>query len=244
MKKITVGLFVAAFFPLVLILGCGGSSPSTPNGPYGPAQNQQAMVQLGTAANYGVLSATGITNVGATTICGGLASTNPSVPGSIVVACGGASNIANTAATNAELDLGTAYTDAAGRTGGQVIPQGGDIGGQTIYQGLYVDTGNLNLLTSDVTLDAQGNANAVFIFQVRGDLVVASGRKVILTNGASAKNVFWQVTGYCSLNTTAAFAGNIMAHTAVTFNTGATLNGRALAETANVTFLSNTITVP
>lgn len=229
------------------MMGCGGgSNPSGPGAATATPTPQagQAMVVLGTAANYGVLAASGITNSGATTVCGGLACTNPSVPGSIVVICGGATDINNTAATNAELALGMAYTDAAGRTGGAVIPPGGDLGGQTLYAGLYTDKGDLHLLSADMSFDAQNNANAVFIIQVTGNLVVASGRKVTLLNGAKAANIFWQVTGYCSLDTTSSFAGNVMAHTAVTFNTGASLEGRALAQTANVTFLANNITFP
>jgi hypothetical protein len=257
MKKLIGSLVVLALLPMALMVGCSSSNPSDPSHPGGgfgtptftatpqaTAQSAQAMVVLGTAANYGVLAATGITNTGATTVCGGLACTNPAVPGSIVVICGGATDVNNTAATNAEGALGSAYTDASLRTGGAVIPAGGDIGGKTLFRGLYTDLGDLHLLTSDMTFDAQGDSNAVFIIQVTGNLIVASARKVNLINGAKAANIFWQVTGYCSLDTTSAFAGNVMAHTAVTFNTGATLEGRALAQTANVTFLANNITFP
>ncbi len=208
-----------------------------------------AMVVLNSAANYVILSATGITNSGPSTTCGGYGvypDGLTSVTGSpaIVESCGGDIDVADGAADTAEGDLGTAYTDAMGRTGGAILPPGADIGGQTLYPGLYTETGNLNIASADLHLNGNGNPNAVFIFQVSGNLVVGPGRQVILANSASAANVFWAVAGYGALNTTVAFKGNIMAHTAVTLNTGATLTGRALAETANVTLLTNTITHP
>jgi hypothetical protein len=244
-------LILMALLPTALMVGCSGSNnPSNAGGSTqatytGVQLTPQAMVNLNTAANFGVLSYAGITNSGATTVCGSLGTfPNASVSGGIQVNCGGTREVATTAAGTAETDLGTAYTDAMGRTGGAVIPAGGDIGGQTLTAGLYTDLGNLNLKTADLTLDAQGNTSAVFIIQVTGNLIVASARKVILTNGAKAANIFWAVTGFCSLDTTASFAGNVMAHTAVTFNTGASLEGRALASTQNVTFLANNITFP
>jgi hypothetical protein len=254
MKKFIGSFILLSAMPFALMVGCGSNTnPSGPGSSGTPTatptitatpQTAQAMVVLGAAGNYGVLAATGITNSGATTVCGSLGCGNSSVAGGIVVICAGATDEANGNASAAEGALTTAYNDAAGRTGGVVIPPGGDIGGQTLYQGLYTDLGDLHVLTADLTLDAQGNANAVFIIQVTGNLVVASARKVHLINGAQAANVFWQVTGYCSLDTTAAFAGNVMTHTQVTFNTGASLEGRALAQTANVTFLANNITFP
>jgi hypothetical protein len=202
-------------------------------------------VNLGSAANYGALSASGITNSGATTICGGLGSTTPPNPGGIQVNCGGATDFANGAASTAETDLGLAYGDAQGRAGGATIPAGADIGGQTFYHGLYNCGGSLNIASADVYLDAQGDPNAVFIFQVQGgNLVVGPGVQVHLTNSAAADHVYWAVTGYCSLDTTVKMVGNILAWTQVTFNTGADLEGRALAATANVTFLANHITFP
>ncbi len=233
--------------------GCGSSNPSGPTSsatatpaPYTtPQKTPMAMVVLNSAANYVILSATGITNSGPSTTCGGYGvypDGLTSVTGSpaIVESCGGDIDVADGAANTAEGDLGTAYTDAMGRTGGAILPPGADIGGQTLYPGLYTETGNLNIASADLHL----SGNGVFIFKVSGNLVVGPGRQVILANSASAANVFWAVAGYGALNTTVAFKGNIMAHTAVTLNTGATLTGRALAETANVTLLTNTITHP
>ncbi|HEY5037521.1 MAG TPA: ice-binding family protein, partial [bacterium] len=183
-------------------------------------QAGQAMVNLGSAANYVVLAYSAITNNGPTTLCGSLGIFPlSSVDGGIVMTCGGVQDVDNTAANTAKLDLGTAYTDAAGRTGGALIPAGSDIGGQTFYPGLYTDGGDLSVSSNDLTLDAQGNPNSVFIFQVSGNLIATPGRQVFLIGGAKANNVFWQVTGYCSLDTTVSFAGNIMAYTSVTLNT-------------------------
>ncbi len=266
MKKsaaVAVMMFLSiAFVGTAFMAGCGSSNPSGPPGPGStatptpvatstpafyatPQTTPQAMVNMGTAANFAVLSYSGITNSGATTVCGNLG-TFPSaaVDGGIALICGGTRQIATGIAATAESDLTTAYNDAMGRTGGASLPAGADIGGQTLYAGLYVDAGDLNVSSADVHLDAQGNPNAVFIFQVQGNLIVGPGRQVFLSNGAQASNVFWAETGYASLNTSVQFVGNVMAHTAVTMNTGSKLEGRALASTQNVTFLANTISFP
>ena len=253
MKKLLVSLMFMVSLPIVFMAGCG-SKDSNPSGPSGstptstpapyttPQVASQAMVVLNSAANYVILSATGITNSGPSTTCGGYGTYPDGVSGSpaIVESCGGDIDVDDAAANTALGALGTAYTDAMGRTGGAILPPGADIGGQTLYPGLYKETGDLNIASADLHL----SGNGVFIFQVSGNLLVGPGRQVILSNSASAANVFWAVAGYGALNTTVAFKGNIMAHTAVTLNTGATLTGRALAETANVTLLTNTITHP
>ncbi len=224
---------------------------ATPAGYSLPQPFPPAMVNLGSAANYVILSYTGITNSGPSTTCGGYGvypDGETSITGSpaIVEICGGAINVGDSAADTAKLDLGTAYTHAMGLPMGATLPPGADIGGQTLYPGVYSESGDLNISSADLTLDAQGNSSAVFVFQVKsgGDLIVGPGRNVILTGDAQAANVFWAVSGYCSLNTTVSFVGNIMAYTSVTLNTGAVLKGRALASNGDVTLLSNTITHP
>jgi hypothetical protein len=160
--------------------------------------------------------------------------------------CGGAIDVGDGTADTAKQDLGTAYTTAMGLPSGATLSPGADIGGETLYPGCYVINSDLNISSADLTLDGQGNINAVFIFQVKGsnNLIVGPGRKVILSGNAQASNVFWAVSGYCSLDTTVQFVGNIMAYTSVTLNTGATLLGRALASNGDVTLLTNTITHP
>ena len=265
MKKNIGCLFLLASVPMLLMVGCSNNSGSGPSGgstsTTGPTSTAtpasyttpqttpQAAVNLGTAANYVILSYTGITNSGPSTTCGGYGvypDGTTSVTGSpaIVESCGGAIDVADANANTAKIALSGAYTDASSRAGGAVIPAGADIGGQTLYPGLYTCGGNINVSKSDLTLNGNGNVNSIFIFQSTGNLVIGPGRKIILTNSAQAANVFWTTAGYCSLDTTVAMVGNIMAYTSVTLNTGAALTGRALAENGNVTLLTNNITHP
>ena len=217
---------------------------STPAAFTTPQTTPIAMVNLGSAGNYAVLSYSGITNSGATTVCGNLGTyPSASVDGGIVMTCSGTRQVATGAANTAETDLGNAYTDTMGRTGG-VLVTNADIGGQTFYPGLYQGTGNLTVASADVHLNAKGNPNAVFVFKVQGDLIVGPGRQVFSDNGAQAANVFWAVQGYAALDTTAQFVGNILAYTSISMSTASKLEGRALAMTQNVTFLDSQITFP
>ena len=143
----------------------------------------------------------------------------------------------------AKLDLTVAYNDAAGRTVAP-ITVAGNIGGQTLAPGLYKSTSSLAISSGDLTLDAQGDANAVFIFQIASSLTTTSGRQVILSGGAMASNIFWQVGSSATLGTTSVFKGNILADQSITLTTGATLDGRALARIGAVTLDSNTVTKP
>jgi hypothetical protein len=149
----------------------------------------------------------------------------------------------DTAAAAGIADLTTAYNDAAGRT---LCPVGlaGDIGGQTLAPGLYKSTSGLEITTADLTLDAQGDANAIFIFQIASTLDVADGKQVILAGGAQASNIFWQVGTSATFGTTSVFKGTVMADQSITLNTGATLDGRALARIAAVNLDSNAVTRP
>jgi hypothetical protein len=143
--------------------------------------------------------------------------------------------------TTAVSAMETAYTDAAGRTLPDATELGaGDISGMTLAPGLY-KWGTGVLITSGVTLS--GGANAVWIFQIAGDLTVGNGAIVTLSGGAQAKNIFWQVAGQATLGTTANVKGIILSQTLISMNTGATLNGRALAQTA-VTLDANAVTKP
>jgi hypothetical protein len=147
------------------------------------------------------------------------------------------------AAQTAQGDLTTAYNDAAGRTLAPVDVSNADLGGLTLAPGLYKSTGTL-ALTGTVTLDAQGDVNGVWIFQVASSLNTATGSQVILSGGAKASNVFWQVGSSATLGTTTVFKGTIMANQSISLANGATLDGRALARIASVTMDSNTITIP
>jgi len=210
-------------------------------------QTAQATINLNTAANYVILSYTGITNSGPSTTCGGYGTFPDGFTGSPVIVenCGGAVDVGDATADTAEGDLNTAYTATAGRPFGATLPPDADIGGQTLYPGVYAESGNLFIQSADLILNAQGNANAVFIFQVSGHMEIFASRNVILTPPLKASNVYWVVEGsYCALDSYCSMYGIIMAEESITFGTGATLTGRAFALKGDVTLLSNTITQP
>jgi hypothetical protein len=140
-------------------------------------------------------------------------------------------------------DMQTAYTDAAGRTSPNYTELGaGDISGMTLTPGLYKWSTPVSINTS-MTLNCQGNPNGVFIFQIAQTLTVGSGASVTLSGGCQASNIFWQVGGQTTLGTTSHFSGIILCQTAIVLNSGATLDGRALAQTA-VTLDANDVTAP
>jgi len=155
----------------------------------------------------------------------------------------GAIHAADPTAAAGIADLTTAYNDAAGRTLCPITVSG-NIGGQTLAPGLYKSTSGLEVTSGDLTLDAQGNPNAVWIFQIASTLDTTAGRQVILAGGAKASNVFWQVGTSATIGTNSVFVGTIMADQSVTLITGATLDGRALARIAAATLDNNIITVP
>lgn len=207
-----------------------------------------APVDLGTAATFAVLAGTEITVAGpvlSTTIAGDIGATSETGFENVNQVSG--VNHGNDAVTaGARLDLTAAYIDAAGRVPNTVfLGTDNQLGGQTLVSGVYRfghgDTANL---IGSLTLNGQGNPNAVWIFQATSDLVTASASSVILENGAQACNVFWQVTSSATLGTTTDFVGSILALTAIGMNTGAILDGQALARNAAVTLDNNTITVP
>lgn len=212
--------------------------------PHQFATAAQAPVPLGSASNFGVLASSTVTSSGATVVNGDLGvwpgtSVAGFPPGKVV----GTMHVTDPAAQAAQGDLTTAYLDAQGRTTAPVSVAG-NIGGQTLPPGLYKSTSSLEISSGDLTLDGQGDPNAVFIFQIASTLVTTSGRQVILIGGAQAANVFWQVGSSATIGTTSGMKGNILALESIAIQTGATLQGRALARTAAVTLEGNGITVP
>jgi uncharacterized protein YjbI with pentapeptide repeats len=149
--------------------------------------------------------------------------------------------LANPAAVQAKADLVTAYVAAAAAAPATPVVAS-TLGGLTLTPGVY--SGGALDLTGTVTLDAQGNPNAVFVFQAASTLITASASQVKLVNGASPCNVYWQVGSSATLGTTTSFPGTILALTSITLNTGATVEGRMLARNGAVTLDSNTINAP
>ena len=146
--------------------------------------------------------------------------------------------------TAAKGDLTTAYNDAAGRTSTDMVALSGNLGGLTLTPGLYKSGGSLEISSGDLTFDAKGDANAVFILQIATTLSTTSGRKVILAGGAKAANIFWQVGTSATLGTTSVFKGNILADQSISVNTGATIEGRLFARIAAVTLAGDALVKP
>ena len=205
--------------------------------PISPAQ-----VSLGAAAPYGILGGSGVTNSGPTIINGSLG-TSPTgtLTGAPVVT--GSTDLANPAAALAKLALTAAFIDAAGRNLNSIsLP--GDLSGLTLAPGLYTNSTSVILSAGNVTLDAQGDPNATWIFQMGSTLTTITGTQVVLAGGAKAANIFWQVGSSATLGANSIFKGNILSDISISVNTGAVVEGRLLTRTGAVTLLSNIVTVP
>lgn len=218
-------------------------------------QNALAAVQLGVAGNYVLLSKSGITNVYKSVITGDVGA-SPITGAAILVSCGEVTgNIYSVDAagpapcaiidagrlTTSISDMQTAYTDAAGRLNPDFLNLGaGDIGGKTLTPGLYKWTTSL-LIPKDITI--AGGPDDVWIFQVAGTLNMSSAVNILLTGGAQARNIFWQTAGAVTLGTSSHFEGIILGATGINMQTGASINGRMLAQTA-ITLQMNNVTKP
>ncbi len=206
----------------------------------GVAFAAQPPVGLGTAGSFAVLAGTTVTNTGPSTVNGDLGvSPGTAVTGFPPGTVNGTIHASDAVAAQAQSDLTTAYNDAAGRTPATSVS--GDIGGSTLTPGVY-NTGSSLGLTGTLTLDAQGDPNAVFIFQVGSALTTASASRVDLINGAQSCNVFWKIGSSATLGTSSVFRGNLLALTSITVNNGATVDGRLLARNGAVTLDNDTIT--
>lgn len=207
------------------------------------ARAVQALVPLGSAATFGVLAATTVTSTGATTIDDDLGvSPGNTVSGAPTVT--GTTHLGDPIAAQAQADLLIAYNNAAGRTLDAVLKTG-NLGGQTLAPGLYKSSSSLEISAGDLTLDAGGDPNAVWIFQMATTLVTFVGRQVILSGGAQAGNVFWQVGSSATIGGSSIFNGTILAYTSITMNTSGTVfGGRLLAMHGAVALDANAITVP
>ena len=206
----------------------------------------EATVPLNSAATFEALAGSTVTNTGPTVISGGDLGLSPGSavtgfpPGTLTPPA--VMHVTDPTAAQAELDLTVAYNYAAGVQGAAVLP--GDLSGLTFTPGVYKNSSTVTLSAGNVTLDAQGDADAVFIFQIGSTLTTLGSTQVILAGGAQAQNIFWQVSSSATLGTNSAFQGTILSLQSITLDTGATLLGRALARNGAVTLDSNTVTAP
>ncbi|MBC7541588.1 MAG: DUF3494 domain-containing protein, partial [Candidatus Sericytochromatia bacterium] len=195
----------------------------------------QALPALGTAAPYAVLSGSTFATTGASVIRGDLGFTNGfSTPGFPPATINGNILASSPATIKAVLDLSTAISEVAQRVAGlTLIPD--ELGGLTLSPGLYGTTLGATVTMQDLTLDAKGDPNAVFIFQSHGDLTLNRARQVILTGGARATRIIWQVPGATSVAIDATLNGTLLATGPIRMQTDAKVNGRALSEKGPVT---------
>jgi hypothetical protein len=256
----------------VVVAGCGGSggggsssAASTPTAPgagtgAGGAGTGPSPVNLGGAGNFVILAKSAISTVPASAITGNLGlspaaasfitgftlvadatnqfSTSTQVTGQVFAADYAVPTPSNL--TTAVLDMQAAYTDAAGRAPDYTELGAGNIGGLNLGPATY-KWGTGVLIPSNVTLT--GGPNDVWIFQIAQDLTVSSGVQIVLAGGALPKNIFWQTFGAADFGTTSQFEGVVLSQTSITVHTGASVNGRLLAQTA-VTLDQNMVTQP
>ena len=263
MKKITsfaskiLAIWLLPLVLLALSAGCkkedDTSTGTTPPVVIPPQTTAQATVNLRSTAGFVVLAGSLVSNIPTSAITGdvGLSPAARSLItglglGEVTGAIYAADDVAPAGTpamlTAAKGDLTTAYNDAAGRTSTDMVHLTGNLGGLTLTPGLYKSGGSLSISSGDLTFDAKGNANAVFIVQIATTLITSSGRKVILAGGAKAANIFWQVGTSATLGTNSVFKGTILADQSITANTGARVDGRLLTRVGAVTLDTNVIT--
>lgn len=205
---------------------------------------------LGTAESFAVLGGSTVTNTGPTLVTGdlgvspgsaivGFFPSTPGGPGTVV----GTQHAADAVAAQAQADAATAYTALAGQACDFTHPLIADIGGQTLAPGVHCFPSSA-AITGILTLDAGGDPNAVWVFNIESTLVTASASSVLIIKGGNACNVFWRVGSSATLNTTTAFQGSILALANISALTGATVSGRLLAQTAAVTLDTNQVSLP
>jgi subtilisin family serine protease len=226
------------------VLGCaGGPAASAASAASSAIDSVTGLPTLGTAANLVVLGGSTVTNTGQTVVNANLGvspgtAVTGFAPGKVV---DGTIHAGDALAALAQVDTTVAYTSLAGKVcpGGNDLT-GQDLGGKTLTPGVYCFSSSAQL-TGALKLDAQGDANAIFVFKIGSTLTTASAASVVLINGGSLCNVFWQVGSSATIGTTTAFVGNIIALTSITLNTGAVISGRALARNGAVTMDTNTV---
>ena len=205
----------------------------------GLTTHAQGAINLGGASGFGVLGGSAVTNTGATVVNGDVGvSPGTSITGFPPGSATGSIRVNDGPAQQAHADLATAYGVLAGEARTSTLT-GQDLGSLILNPGVFFFSSSAQL-TGQLTLDGQGNANSKFHFQIGSTLTTASNSSVRLINGANVNNVFFQVGSSATLGTGTQFAGNILALTSITMNTGATdLGGRALASNGAVNLDTN-----
>ena len=227
-------LIAAGGIGLILAMSAiAGLAAATGTGP--------TTMDLGTAANFAVLAGSAITNTGTSAITGDVGSDpTPAITGITAGMVTGTIHGVDAATTQAKTDLDAAYGVAVGLTPDALLPT--ELGATTVTAGVYNSAAGTFGITTDVTLDGENHANAVFVFQMATTLTTAASIHVLLINGAQSCNVYWQVGSSATLGASNAFRGNILAQTSITIGATTTIDGRALARDAAVTMGSDTIT--
>jgi hypothetical protein len=196
------------------------------------------VVNLGSAINFAILAGSTITNTGNTIVTGDIGLS----PGTAITGLGSVTltgtvyTAPDPIAATAQTDLGIAIADAIGRTGVSTIPT--ELGGKSLIPGLYNSAAGTFGITGTLTLNGAG----VYIFQAASTLITAANSTIVLTNGAQASDIFWQVGSSATLGTNSTFKGTILAQASITVTTGATIDGRSFAQTAAIILDTNTIT--
>lgn len=241
----------------VLIPACSGDGDTVGPGAIEiPVQSTvQATINLRSTSDFVILAGSLVSNIPTSAITGNIGlspAARSFITGFGLAEITGSTYAADDVApagvpamlTAAKGDLTTAYNDAAGRTATDRVLLAGNLGGLTLTPGLYKSTGSLEVSSGNLTFDAKGDANAVFIIQIASTMSMTSGRQMILSGGAKAANIFWQVGTSATLGTTSVFKGTIMADQSIALNTGATVEGRLLARIGQVTLAGNTVVKP
>ena len=227
-----------ALLPAVALASSACGAPSAQ--PLAPATTFEADL-LRTAATFAVLGASAVTNTGPTLITGDLGlSPGTAVSGFPPGTVHGATHIADGASAQGQVDLDAAWTTLKNEPCGTTLTNP-ELGGTTLTPGVYCFASPAATLTGALTLDSQGKADAVFVFQIASTLTTASQSSVVRINGGSGCNVFWEIGSSATLGTGTKLQGNVLASTSITATTGASIAGRLLAHTGAITLDDTTV---